>query len=122
MSRDVTVGPLAGFEDGVARRVDSGDTSICVVRCGDAVYAINDVCSHEDYSLSVGEVDVEECAIECWKHGSLFSLVTGAPLTFPATRPVATYEVSIDADQVVVHLLDDAGESADDAGQRDGAA
>jgi 3-phenylpropionate/trans-cinnamate dioxygenase ferredoxin subunit len=108
MTRDVTVGPISGLEDGVAQRIDTGEISICVVRCGEAVYAINDVCSHEDYSLSVGEVDVEECAIECWKHGSLFSLVTGAPLTFPATRPVATYDVSIDAGQVVVHLLEDA--------------
>ncbi len=108
MSRDVTVGPLSGLLDGVAQRLDSGEASICVVRCGDSVYAIDDVCSHEDYSLSVGEVDVEECAIECWKHGSLFSLVTGAPLTFPATRPGATYEVTIESDQVVVHLLDDA--------------
>jgi 3-phenylpropionate/trans-cinnamate dioxygenase ferredoxin subunit len=115
MSKEVTVGPLSDLEDGVARRVESGDTAICVVRCGDAVYAINDVCSHEDYSLSVGEVDVEECAIECWKHGSLFSLITGAPITFPATRAVATYEVSIEDDQVVVHLPDDAVE-------RDGAA
>jgi len=119
MSRDVTVGPLPSLEDGVAQRVDGGDTSICVVRCGDKVFAIDDVCSHEDYSLSVGEVDVEECAIECWKHGSLFSLVTGAPLTFPATRPVATYEVSIEADQVVVHLPDGADTRAD---AKDGAA
>jgi 3-phenylpropionate/trans-cinnamate dioxygenase ferredoxin component len=111
MTRDVAVGPLSGLKDGVAQRIDSGEVSICVVRCGDAVYAINDVCSHEDYSLSVGEVDVEECAIECWKHGSLFSLVTGVPLTFPATRPVSTYEVSIEADQVVVHLPDDAARS-----------
>jgi 3-phenylpropionate/trans-cinnamate dioxygenase ferredoxin component len=112
MSRDVTVGPFSDLEDGVAQRIESGERAICVVRCGDAVYAIDDVCSHEDYSLSVGEVDVEECAIECWKHGSLFSLVTGAPLTFPATRPVATYDVSIEADQVVVHLPDDVEASA----------
>jgi 3-phenylpropionate/trans-cinnamate dioxygenase ferredoxin subunit len=107
MTRDVTVGPLSGLKDGEARRVESGELSICVVRCGDAVYAINDVCSHEDYSLAVGEVDTEECAIECWKHGSLFSLVTGVPLTFPATRPVATYDVVIEADQVVVRLPDE---------------
>jgi 3-phenylpropionate/trans-cinnamate dioxygenase ferredoxin component len=119
MSRDVVVGALSGLEDGVAQRIDSGVTSICVVRCGDAVYAIDDVCSHEDYSLAVGEVNLEECAIECWKHGSLFSLVTGAPLTFPATRPVATYEVSIEGDQVVVHLPDDSATSAD---PEDGAA
>jgi 3-phenylpropionate/trans-cinnamate dioxygenase ferredoxin subunit len=111
MTREVTVGPLSGLLDGVAQRVDGGDVAICVVRCGEAVYAIDDVCSHEDYSLSVGEVDVEECAIECWKHGSLFSLATGAPLTFPATTPVATFEVTVESDQVVVHLPDDASAS-----------
>ena len=95
MSRDVTVGPLSGLEDGVAQRIDSGEISICVVRCGEAVYAINDVCSHEDYSLSVGEVDVEECAIECWKHGSCFSLVTGEPSTLPATKAEPVYPVRV---------------------------
>jgi 3-phenylpropionate/trans-cinnamate dioxygenase ferredoxin subunit len=115
MSRDVVVGALSDLEDGVAHKVESDGSVICVVRCGSSVYAIDDVCSHDDYSLSVGEVDVEECAIECWKHGSLFSLVTGAPLTFPATRPVAVYPVSIADGQVVVHVpddLDDAGSGA----------
>jgi 3-phenylpropionate/trans-cinnamate dioxygenase ferredoxin subunit len=109
MSREVVVGALNDLENGVAHRLESGTTAICVVRCGPSVYAINDVCSHEDYSLSVGEVDEEECAIECWKHGSLFSLATGEPLTFPATRPVAIYDVSIEDGQVVVHLPDEDG-------------
>jgi 3-phenylpropionate/trans-cinnamate dioxygenase ferredoxin subunit len=106
MSREVRIGPLEELKDGVARRVEDNGNVACVVRCGDVVYAIDDTCSHEDYSLSEGEVDVEECAIECWKHGSLFSLATGEPLTFPATRPVAVYPVTIDDGIVVVHLPD----------------
>ncbi len=104
MTRAVAAGALSDFDDGAARRVESGDAAICVVRCGSNVYAIDDVCSHEDYSLSVGEVDVEECAIECWKHGSLFSLVTGEPLTMPATAPVRVYEVAVEAGAVVVRV------------------
>ena len=42
---------------------------------------------------------VEECEIECWKHGSSFSLATGEPLTLPATLPVPTYPVYIDDDR-----------------------
>ena len=42
--------------------------------------------------------------IECWKHGSLFSLVSGEPLTLPATRPVEVYEVVVGADDVSVVL------------------
>jgi 3-phenylpropionate/trans-cinnamate dioxygenase ferredoxin subunit len=115
MTREVVVGAFEDLEDGAARLVESGDQAICVVRIGSSVYAIDDVCSHEDYSLSVGEVDVEECAIECWKHGSLFSLATGAPLTFPATRSVGTYAVSVDDGQVVVHLPDELVEAGDGA-------
>lgn len=106
MSRELEMGRLEEFEDGVARRIEDQGRALCVVRCGEAVYAINDTCSHEDYSLAEGEVDLEECAIECWKHGSLFSLVTGEPLTFPATRPVEVYPVSINDGVVTVHVPD----------------
>ena len=49
-------------------------TASPLVRIGDDFYAIGDRCSHEDFSLSEGEVLADECEIECWKHGSTFSL------------------------------------------------
>ena len=57
---------------------------------------IGDQCSHADVSLSEGEVDVDECTIECPKHGSEFALETGEALTLPALKPVPTYEVTVD--------------------------
>jgi 3-phenylpropionate/trans-cinnamate dioxygenase ferredoxin component len=42
--------------------------------------------------------------VECWLHGSCFDLRTGKPTGPPATRPVATYEVKIDGDDVLVAL------------------
>ena len=57
---------------------------VAVVRIGDDVYAIGDTCSHAEVSLSEGEVYPDERAIECWKHGSTFSIVTGEPQTLPA--------------------------------------
>ena len=110
MSHEVRIGRLLELADGVAQRVEDGAVALCVVRCGEAVFAIEDVCSHEDYPLSVGEVVVEECAIECFKHGSLFSLATGEPLTFPATRPVAVFPVTISDGEVVVEVPDSAEE------------
>lgn len=107
MSREVHIGRFDDLEDGIARRVEDGGSTLCVVRCGASVFAIDDMCSHEDYSLAEGEVDLEECAIECWKHGSLFSLTTGEPLTFPATRPVEVYRVSIEDGNVVVYVPED---------------
>lgn len=104
MAHGVRVASLAALPDGGACRVDVGDTSICVVRIGDAVHAIGDTCSHADYSLSEGEVWSDECAVECPQHGSLFSLVTGEPESLPATRPVPVYRVEIAGDDVYVEV------------------
>ena len=64
---------------------------VAVVRCGDDVYAIGDTCSHAEVSLSEGELWCDAKEIECWKHGSTFSLITGEPQTLPATQPVPVY-------------------------------
>ena len=75
---------------------------VCVVHLDDGWYAINDICSHEDFLLSDGDLWPDEREIECWKHGSTFSLLTGAPQSLPATRPVPVYPVRIDGDDVIV--------------------
>jgi 3-phenylpropionate/trans-cinnamate dioxygenase ferredoxin subunit len=90
--------------DGEARRVDIDGVPVCVVHIGDEWFAIGDTCSHAEYSLSEGDVWPDECEIECPKHGAMFSLRTGEPLTLPATRPVATYAVRVDGDDVVVEV------------------
>ena len=77
---------------------------VCVVHVDDDWYAINDICSHEDYSLCDGELWPDAREVECWKHGSTFSLLTGEPQSLPATKPVAVYPVRIDGDNVIVTL------------------
>ncbi len=93
---------LDEIEPGTARRFVVGDRKIAVVRLGDDVYAIGDVCSHENISLSEGEIHAGDKTIECWKHGSEFSLTTGEALTLPATKAVPVYEVRVDGGDVVV--------------------
>ena len=102
MSEVVRVCGRHDIEPGTARKFEIGTRCLAVVRIDDDVYAIDDRCSHEDYSLSEGEVLVEECEIECWKHGSMFSLVTGQPVTFPATVAVPVYAVVVEGDDVSV--------------------
>lgn len=89
---------------GEARRFDVSGRRIALVRIGDDFYAVDDECSHEDYSLSEGEVWAEDRQIECPRHGSTFDLLTGEPCSLPATRPVAVYEVDVDDDTVAVVL------------------
>jgi len=98
---------LCGLDDvapDTAARVDIESLRIAVVRIGDDVYAIGDRCSHADFSLSEGEVFPAACQIECFKHGSAFSLLTGEPDTFPATRPVPVYDVRVEGDDIVIDL------------------
>ena len=90
------------LEVGETRRFNLDFGPICLVRVNDGYRAIYDICSHEDFSLSEGEVELDECLIECWKHGSMFSLDTGAPMSFPATQPVPVYEVVVKDKRVLV--------------------
>ena len=91
------------IEPGTARAVSIGDRRLALVRIDDDVYALGDRCTHQDISLSEGDVLVEERQIECWKHGSAFSLSTGVPAALPATKPTPVYEVDvIDGDVWVV--------------------
>ena len=94
----------AELVSGEARRFDVDGHRICLVRIGEDYYAIGDECSHEDYSLSEGDVWEEECEIECPKHGSTFDLRTGEAQTLPATKPVPVYTVVVDGDDVNVEV------------------
>jgi 3-phenylpropionate/trans-cinnamate dioxygenase ferredoxin component len=89
---------------GTARRFDVGRHRIALIRIGDDFYAVGDRCSHADFSLSEGEIWPDELEIECWKHGSTFSLKTGEPQSLPATRPVPVYDVRVEGDEVWVEL------------------
>ncbi len=94
--------PAAKVEPGTAIRLEGGPVGVCLVRIGDRFFAIADRCSHAQVLLSEGDVDEEECSIECWKHGSTFSLVDGLPQSLPATQAVPIYRVDLEGDDVVV--------------------
>jgi len=79
---------------------DVDGVPVVLVRQGEQVYALADVCSHAEIALSEGEVT--RLGLECWLHGSCFDLRTGAPSSPPASEPVHTYAVTIDGDDVYV--------------------
>jgi 3-phenylpropionate/trans-cinnamate dioxygenase ferredoxin subunit len=80
--------------------VEVGGEPVAVVRVDGDVFALRDVCSHEEVPLSEG--DVYDHTVECWLHGSCFDLRTGAPTGPPATKPVPTYPVKVEGDDVYV--------------------
>ena len=78
--KELKICDLTDLEEAVPRCIEVEGKKLSMVLLNEKIYALDDTCSHEDVSLSEGEVDIDECALECWKHGSLFSLKTGEAL------------------------------------------
>ncbi|MCK1796490.1 non-heme iron oxygenase ferredoxin subunit [Streptomyces sp. XM4193] len=103
MSAFVEAAKLAELEEDTPKRVEIDGVPVSLVRTEGEVFAINDICSHANVSLSEGEVD--DCAIECWLHGSAFDLRTGKPSGLPATQPVPVYPVKIEGEGPAAAVL-----------------
>ena len=87
--------PIDDLPPGAKRVVEWEDLEIGIVNCGGDIVAIEDRCSHDNGDLMEGDVDTERCTVECPRHGSLFDLRTGKPLTLPAYVPVDTFPVTV---------------------------
>ena len=92
---------LSELEQDTAHRVELDGVPISVVLDAEGVvHAIGDTCTPGDISLSEGFVEGD--TLECWAHGSAFSLITGRPQNLPAFEPVPVYVVEIDGDDVMI--------------------
>ncbi len=99
---ELNAGLLADLPVDEGLRIENGDSTVAVFRVGDEVYAIADRCSHAESSLSKGEVFDNE--VECPRHGAVFDVTTGEPLTLPATKPVAVYVTEVRDGEVFVEI------------------
>jgi 3-phenylpropionate/trans-cinnamate dioxygenase ferredoxin subunit len=89
----VTTVPLADLAEAAPVQVEVDGIPVCLVRTGDVVRALHDVCSHQRWSLADGVVYGN--GVECSLHGSTFDLDTGAPSSLPATKPVPTFAARV---------------------------
>ena len=104
MSDLIEICALAELPPGAMRLVVHDGLEIGVFNCDGTVYAIEDRCSHDDGPLVEGTLDQRACTIECPRHGALFDLRTGRPLTLPAYEPVDTFPVIIDNDLIKLEV------------------
>ena len=86
--------------DGKPQKISLGDKDVCVARIGEEVFAVADMCTHSEASLSEG--DISNYKIECWLHGAEFDLRTGEAMTPPAVEALETFEVHRDGDTVTI--------------------
>jgi 3-phenylpropionate/trans-cinnamate dioxygenase ferredoxin subunit len=86
--------------------INLSDKQIALFNCGGEYYALDDMCSHAEASLSEG--DVYDCKVECPLHGAEFDLKTGNAVTLPATKPVNKYKVNVEDGYIFLEMKQDA--------------
>ncbi|MES9945430.1 non-heme iron oxygenase ferredoxin subunit [Candidatus Thiodiazotropha sp. CDECU1] len=86
------------LQPGMMKRVDIAGQRYLLANAGGQIYAVDDLCSHEEVSLYLGCIDGD--TIKCSLHGSRFSLKNGEPLDPPATEPIKTYPIKISSDHI----------------------
>ena len=75
-----------------------GDTAIAVFNIDGALYAIEDVCTHDGGEIAVGPG--EGFVVECLRHGARFDVRPGAALCPPAYTPTVVFPVKLEDDAV----------------------
>jgi 3-phenylpropionate/trans-cinnamate dioxygenase ferredoxin subunit len=99
MSRVAT---RADVPPGSVRVFQVNGRSIALANLDGAFYAVDNLCTHDNGPL--GEGTLWNGTIECPRHGARFDVQTGAVKALPAVRPVRTYPVHVDGDEVSVDV------------------
>lgn len=96
----VEVADCKDIGPGQTRRVVVNGVAVLLANVAGRIYAVDDLCTHEDSSLSLGCLKGE--LVDCTLHGSRFSVITGQPVEEPATEALRTWPVRIRDDKVLV--------------------
>ena len=102
MPQSVTVAQDDDITEGSVRVVEAGGRRIALCKYNGAVYAIDDVCTHDRGPLDQGELIGGE--IECPRHGARFDVTTGRATRLPAIQPVRTYPVRVENGAIVIEV------------------
>jgi 3-phenylpropionate/trans-cinnamate dioxygenase ferredoxin subunit len=79
-----------------------GGVRIALCNVDGVFYAIDDVCTHDGGALDQGELEGK--LVECPRHGAKFDVTNGRAVVLPAVRPVKTYPVQVEGDDVKVDV------------------
>jgi 3-phenylpropionate/trans-cinnamate dioxygenase ferredoxin subunit len=88
-------------EGRAAQRILATGEAICLVRFNGAISALSDICTHQHFSMSQGDV-LHDGTLQCAWHGARFDCRTGEVKQIPANSPLPVYEVRIEGEQVFV--------------------
>ena len=96
----VTVASTSDLNPGEMMYVEVDDEPVCLINLNGEFFALSDICTHQDASLSDGEITGDE--VECPLHGGAFEIRTGQPANFPVVVPAETFQVRVVGDDVQI--------------------
>lgn len=104
MAEFVTVGQVSAIPPGKVKQVKLRGKTIALWHVDGTIYAVGDICTHEECDISDGGEIVSPHRVECPCHGAQFDLATGKALALPATEPLPTYPVRIEGDDIQIAI------------------
>lgn len=108
MTNFVKVANVADVPPGERIWHDFEDETVVIFNVDGNFYCIADRCTHDDGPLGDGTFDVRNCEIHCPRHGAIFDIRTGEALALPAVKPVPTFAVKVEGDEIWVESPDEA--------------
>jgi 3-phenylpropionate/trans-cinnamate dioxygenase ferredoxin subunit len=94
-----TLGELA--EGMVLQRVRSTGDAICLLRQNGEISALSDICTHQHFSMSQGDL-LHDGTLQCAWHGARYDCRTGEVKQVPAVSPLPVFQLRLEGDKILV--------------------
>ena len=98
----VEIAPASELPNGERLFVDVADRPIVIFNIAEQLFAIGDVCSHDDGPLGDGLIEGHN--IFCPRHGAEFDVRTGKVVQMPAVVDIPAYPVRVVEGMIQVGL------------------
>lgn len=98
----VSIAPETDIPNGERLFVEIDDQPIVIFNIAGQLFAIADLCSHDDGPLGDGELNGYE--VVCPRHGASFDVRSGKVLSLPAVVDIPAYPVRVVEGQVEIGL------------------
>ena len=97
--------PLASLADlpegTVLQRLRSSGDAVCLVRHNGQISALSDICTHQHFSMSQGDL-LTDGTLQCAWHGARYDCTTGEVKQDPASSPLPVFQIRLEGDTVLV--------------------
>ena len=87
------IAQLDDLPNGERLFVDIGDEPVVIFNIAGEIFAIGDLCTHDDGPL--GDGDLEDHNVVCPRHGAEFDVRTGKAMSMPAVVDIPAYPVQV---------------------------